>query len=179
MYKRLLEVTKLGEKPPIQRGRGPKWWAWWLTHVGSDPQLLWKSELGTRRVLGTKSGTRDSVSQSSHSVMSDSLWPYGLQHTRSLCPLPTPRVYSNSCPLSRWGHPTISSSFVPFSFHLLSFPAPGSFPMSQFFASSGRSIGVSASASVLPMNIQDWFPLGWTGWNSLQSRDSQESSPTP
>ena len=86
------------------------------------------------------------------------------------CPSPTPGVYSNSCPLSRWCYPTISSSVVPFSSHLQSFPALGSFPMSQFFTSDGQSIGVSASASVLPMNIQDWFPLGWIGWISLQSK---------
>ena len=105
----------------------------------------------------------------SHSVMSDSLRPHGLQYARLPCPSPTPRVYSNSCSLSRWCHPIISSSVVPFSSHLQSFPASGSFQMSQFFASGGQSIGVSASASVLPMNIQNWFPLGWTGWISLQS----------
>ena len=108
--------------------------------------------------------------QFSRSVTSDSLWPHGLQHTRLPCPLPTPGVYSNSCPLSRWCHPAISSSVVPFSSCPQSFPASGSFQMSQFFASDGQSIGVSASASVLPMNIQDWFPLGWTGWISLQSK---------
>ena len=86
------------------------------------------------------------------------------------CPSPTPGVYSNPCPLSRWCHPTISSSVIPFSSCLQSFPASGSFPMSQFFTSSGQSIGVSASASVLPMNIQDWFSLGWTGWLSWQSK---------
>ena len=106
----------------------------------------------------------------SHSVMSNSLQPHGLQHNRLPCLSPTPRVYSNSCPSSWWCHPTISSSVVPFSSCLQSFPASGSFPMSQFFASCGQSIGVSASASVLPMNIQDWFPLGWTGWISLQSK---------
>ena len=95
----------------------------------------------------------------SHSVVSNSLWPHGLQHARPPCPSPTPEVYSNSCPLSRWCHPTISSSVIPFSSCLLSFPASGSFQMSQFFPSGGQSIGVSASASVLPMNIQDWFPL--------------------
>ena len=105
-----------------------------------------------------------------------SLQPHGLQHTRPPCPSPTPRVYSNSCPLSQWCHPPISSSVIPFSSHLQSFPASGSFPMSQFFASSAQSIEVSASASVLPMNIQDWFPLGWTGLISSPS-DSQESSP--
>ena len=109
--------------------------------------------------------------QFSRSVMSDSLWHHGLQHAKFPCPSPTPGVYSNSCPLSRWCHPTISSSVVPFSFCLQSFPASGSFPMSQLFASGGQSIGVSASTSVLPMNIQDWFPLGWTGWISLQSKE--------
>ena len=102
--------------------------------------------------------------------MSDSLWPHGLQHARPPCSLPTPGGYSNSCPLSQWCHPTISSSVVPFSSCPQSFPASGSFPMNQFFASGGQSIGVSASTSVLPMNIQDWFPLGWTGWISLQSK---------
>ena len=107
--------------------------------------------------------------QFSHSVMSDSLWPHGLQHARPPCPSPTPRVYSNSCLLSRWCHPTILSFVVPFFSRLQSFPASGSFPVSQFFASGGQNIGVSALASVLPMNIQDWFPLGWTNWISLQS----------
>ena len=109
--------------------------------------------------------------QFSRSVISDSLRPYGLQHTRPPCPSSTPRVYSNSCPLNCCCHPTISSSVVPFSSRLQSFPVSGSFQMSQFFASGGQSIGVSASASVLPMNIQDWFPLGWTGWISLQSKE--------
>ena len=108
--------------------------------------------------------------QFSRSVVSDSLWPHGLQHTKPPCPSPTPEVYSNACPLSRWCHPSISSSFVPFSSCLPSSPASGTFQMSQFFASGGQSIGVSASASVLPMNIQDWFSLGWTGWISLQSK---------
>ena len=106
--------------------------------------------------------------QFSHSVVSNSLWPHGLQHARPRCPSPTPRAYSNSCPSSWWCHPTISSSVIPFFSCLQSFPASGSFPVSQFFTSSGQSIGVSASASVLPMSIQDWFPLGWTGWISLQ-----------
>ena len=94
----------------------------------------------------------------------------GLQHARLPCPSPTPGACSNSCPSRRWCHPTISSFVVPFSSCLQSFPASGSFPMSQFLASGGQSIGVSASASVLPMNIQDWFPLGWTGWIFLQSK---------
>ena len=106
--------------------------------------------------------------QFSHSVMSDSLQPHGPQHSRLPCPSPTPGAYSNSRPSSRWCHPTISSSVIPFSFHLQSFPASGYFPMSQFFASGGQR--VSASASVLPMNVQDYFPLGWTGWISLQPK---------
>ena len=108
--------------------------------------------------------------QFSHSVASDSLWPHELQHTRPPCPSPTPRVHPNSCPLSQWCHPAISSSIVPFSSGPQSFPASGSLQMSQFFASGGQSIGVSASTSVLPMNTQDWSPLGWTGWISLQSK---------
>ena len=108
--------------------------------------------------------------QFSHSVMSDSLWSHGLQHARLPCPSPTPGAYSNSCPSSQWCHPTISCSVIPFSSCPQSLPASGSFPMSQFFASGGQSIGVSASASVLPMNTQDWSPLEWTGWISLQSK---------
>ena len=105
--------------------------------------------------------------QISRSVVSNSLWPHGLQHARLPCPSPIPRACSNLCPLSQWCYPTISSSVVPFSSHLQSFPASGSFQMSQFFTSGGQSIGVSASASVLPMNILDWIPLEWTGWISL------------
>ena len=107
--------------------------------------------------------------QFSRSVVSDSLWPHEPQHTRPPCPSPTPRVQPNPCPLSRWCHPTISSSVIPFSSCPQSFPASGSFQMSQLFTSGGQSTGVSASASVLPMNTQDWSPLGWTGWISLQS----------
>ena len=108
--------------------------------------------------------------QFSSSVMSDSLRPHGLQHARLLCPSPIPGVCSNSSPLSRWYHPTISSSVIPFFSCLQSFQASGSFSMSQFFASGGQSIRVSASASALPMNIQDWSPLGWTVLISLQSK---------
>ena len=108
--------------------------------------------------------------QFSRSVVSDSLWPRELQHTGPPCLSPTPRVHPNPCPLSQWCHPAISSSVVPFSSCLQSFPASGSFPMSQLFSSGGQSIGVSASTSVLPMNTQDWSPLGWTGWVSLQSK---------
>ena len=107
--------------------------------------------------------------QFSRSFRSNSVRPHGLQHIRPPCSSPTPGIYSNSCPLNQWGHPTISSSVVPFS-HPQSFPASGSFQMSQFFASGGQSIIVSVSASVLLMNTQDWFPLGWTGWISLQSK---------
>ena len=117
--------------------------------------------------------------QFSCSVVSDSLWPHGLQHSRPPGPSPTPGVYSNSHPLSWWCHPTISSSVIPFSSCLQSFPASESFQMSQFFTSGGQSIGVTASASTLTINTQDWFPLGWAGWISLLSKDSQKSSPTP
>ena len=103
-------------------------------------------------------------------VVSDSLLPHESQHARSPCPSPTPGVYSNSCPLSRWCHPAISSSVIPFFSCPQSLPASGSFPVSQLLAWGGQSIGVSASASVLPMNTQDWSPLGWTGWISLQSK---------
>ena len=132
--------------------------------------------------LLSKSGTLLKTSvQFSCSDMSDSLQPRGLQHTKLSCPSPTPGAYSNSCPLSQWCHPTILSSVFRFSSCLQSFPASGAFPMSQFFASGsfivnqfftsgGQSIGVSVSASVLPMNIQDGFPLGWIGWISLQSK---------
>ena len=108
--------------------------------------------------------------QFSCSVLSNSMWPHGLQHIRHPCPSPTPGAYSNSCQSCWWCRPTLSSSAVPFSSRLQSFPASGSFPMSQFFTSGDQSIGVSASASVLPMDIQNWSPLGWTGWISLQSK---------
>ena len=117
----------------------------------------------------------------SRSAVSNSLWPHGLQHARLLCPSPSPGACSNSCPLSQWCHPTISSSVIPFPSCPQSFPASGSFPVSQFFTSGGQSIGVSASASVVPMNIQDWFPLGLTGLifcslkNLLQHHSSKAS----
>ena len=132
-----------------------------LSHQGSPnhwqlPQFLSCFQLSTRE---SQTGFR--AVQSSHSVVPDSLRPHGPQHARPPCPSPTPRVHSNSCPLS-WGcHPTISSSVIPFSACLQSFLPSGSFPMSQFFASGGQSIRVSASTSVCPMNIQDWFPLYW------------------
>ena len=124
--------------------------------INSVPPLLCKSAI--------------SSVQFSHSVVSNSLWPHEPQHARPPCPSPTPGVYPNSCPSSRWCHPTISSSVVPFSSCPQSFPASGSFQMSQLFASGGQSIGVSASASALPMNTQGWPPLRWTGWISLQSK---------
>ena len=117
--------------------------------------------------------------QFSRSVVYDSLWPHELQHTRPPCPSPSPPVHSDSRPLSRWCHPAISASVIPFSSCPQSLPVSESFPMNQLFASGGQSIEISASASVLPMNIQDWFPLGWTGWTPCSPRDSQESSPTP
>ena len=143
--------------------------------------LFWHSRSSVIRALLTipsfllwfptpSSMVQFSAVQCSRSVMSDSLRPHGLQHARPPSPSPTPRVYPDSCPLSQWCHPTISSSVVPFSSHLQSFPTSGSFQMSQLFTSGGQSIGVSASTSVLPMNTQDRFPLGWTGGISLQSK---------
>ena len=123
--------------------------------------------------MQSKSHTPNTVISSvqfSHSVLYNSLWPHRLQHARPPFPSLTPRVYPNSCPLSRWCHPAISSSVILFSSRLQSFPASGSFPMSQLFAWGGQSIGVPASASALPMNTQDWSPLEWTGWISLQSK---------
>ena len=144
-------------------------WRYWNPHV-----FLVEMENGTavmeNRFL-KKLNTELSSVQFSRSVVSDSLRPHGLQHARPLRPSPTPGVYSNSCPLSQWCHPTISFSVILFSSHLQSFPASGSFQMSQLFASGGQSIRVSASASILPVNTQDWSPCN--------SRDSQESSPTP
>ena len=117
--------------------------------------------------------------QFSRSDVSKSLSPHESQHARPPCPSPTPRSYSNACPLSRWCHPVISSSVIPFSSCPQSLPASGSFPMSQLFTWGGQSIGVSASTPALPMNTQDLSPLGGTGWISLQSKGLQESSPTP
>ena len=140
----------------------------------SDPWWLsWKFFFFFPWILGNAVGVFPTHSvRFSCSVVSDSLWPRGLQHARPPCPSPTPRAYSNSCLSSRWCHPTSSSSAAPFSSRLQSFPASGSLPISQLFASGGQSIEVSASASVLvlPMNTQDWSPLGWTGWVSLQAK---------
>ena len=117
--------------------------------------------------------------QFSHSVVSNSLQPHRLQHIRPPCPSPTPGVYSSSCPSSRWCHQIVSSSVVPLSSRPQSFPASGSFLMSQLFASGGQNIGVSASVSVLPIKTQNWFPLGWTGWISLQSKGLSRVFSTP
>ena len=136
------------------------------TFVGKVMSLVFN--MLSRFVIGFL--PRSSSVQFSHSVMSDSLWPHESQHTRPPRPSPTPGVYPNSCPLSRWCHPAISSSAVPFSFCPQSLPALGSFPMSWLFAWGGQSIGVSASASVLSMNTQDWSPSEWTGWISLQPK---------
>ena len=140
----------------------------WIFHCIYVPQLLYP--FICQWVSKSRPCPQFSSVQFSHSVMSDSLRPHESQHTRPPCPSPTPGVYSDSCPSSQWCHPAISSSVVPSSSCLQSLPASGSFPMRQLFASGGQNTGVSASASVLPMNTQDWSPLGWTGWISLQSK---------
>ena len=131
---------------------------WISSKVASGIKILWFDDSTLNLLLF------------SNSVLSSSFWIHALQYTRPPCPSPTPGVYSNSCPLSWWCHPNTSSSVVPFSSRLQSFPASGSFPMSQFFRLGSQTIGVSASTSVFPMNIQDWLPLGWTGLISLQSK---------
>ena len=145
----------------------------WMLHYYFISNALFPKVLDHKEIWRSGRKTAFSIFSSvqiSHSIVYNSLWPHGLQHTRPPCPSPTPGAHSNSCPLNQWCHPTISSSVIPFSSCPQSFPASGSFPMSQFFASCGQSIGVSASASVLPMNTQDWSPLGCTGWISLQSK---------
>ena len=164
---------------PITSNSRPIWpplWGWCCIMVpfpnSSNPICvpLHTSEVGKynkrTNYISNIPGNSESV-EFSHSVMSDSLRPHGLQHSRHPCPSPTSRACSNSCPLSWWCHPVISSSVIPFSSCPQSFPASRCFPMSQFIY-GGQSIG--ASVSVLPMNIQDWFPLGWTGWISLRSK---------
>ena len=144
----------------------------WTLFMWNGFTSLWAEEQVFSRVpvhLALLLFSRFCSLQLSHSVVSDSLRPRELQHTRPPCPTPTPVVYSNSCPSSQWHHPAISSSVVPFSSCPQSLPASASFPMSQLFTWGGQSIGASASASVLPMNTQDWSPLGWTGWISLLS----------
>ena len=132
--------------------------------------MFWLHTQLEKSLLSTSLQCMDISVQFSCSVVSNSLWPHGLQHTRHPCPSPPPGVYSNSCPLSQWCHPTISSSVVSFSFCLQCFPVSGSFQMSQLFTTGGHSIEVWASASLPPMNIQDWFLLEWTGLISLQSK---------
>ena len=147
-------------------------WFWILKDNGPDSDLLCSETVGKPRVCLRERFHLLLISsvQFSSSVVSDSLWLHELQHARLPCPSPTPGVHPNPCPLSRWCHPTISSSVVPFSSFPQSFPASGSFQMSQLFISGGQSTGVSASTSFLPKNTQDWSPLGWTGWISLQSK---------
>ena len=138
----------------------------WPSHISKELKISPKLIIDVKIMISSD----NFCIQFSHSVMSDSLLPHELQHARPPCPSPNAGVHPNPCPLSRWCQPTISSSVAPFSSCPQSFPASGSFPMSQLLASGGQSIGVSTSASVLPMNIQDWFPLGWTGCISLQSK---------
>ena len=135
-----------------------------------DPRSSIKPKWDKHKEIQTYTRHNQTVSQFSCSVTSDSLRPHEPQHARPPCPSPTPEVHPNPCPLSWWCHLTISSSVVPFYSCLQSFPASGSFQTSQLFTSGGQSIGVSASTSVPPMNTQDWSPLGWTGWISLQSK---------
>ena len=135
----------------------------------SEDSQAWWLPFSTRIYICDVTLKLDSV-QFSHSVVSYSLQPHEPQYARPPCPSPTPGVHSNPCPLCWWYHPTISSSVIPFFSHLQSFPATGSFQMSQLSASGGQSIGATASTSVLPMNTQDWFLLGWTGWIFLQSK---------
>ena len=146
----------------------------WGSLVGAVYEVAqsrtWQKQLSSSSSIANDEKVAFSWVHFSHSVVSNSSLPHGLQNTRLPCPSPTPAVCSNSHSSSLWCHPTISSSVDTFSSCFQSFPASGSFPMSQFFSSGGQSFGVSASASVLPMSIQDWFPLGWTGWISLQSK---------
>ena len=146
----------------------PQWIC--IFHVILESMHGWKFTTMRNNPMKNPSWTTLSSVQFSHSVVSDSLWPYELQHTRPPCPSPTPEVHPNPGPLSQWCHWIISFSVVPFSSFPQSLPASGSFPMSQFFTLGGQSTGASASASVLPMNTQDWSPLRWTGWISLQSK---------
>ena len=164
---------------PMKNNDRTRWWRsrWtWSTSLSMDTSGI---HIQTQRHMQNTSwewtGVPDQSVQFSsvhfsRSVMSDSLWLHEPQHARPPCPSPTSGACSNSCPLSQWCHPIISSSVVPFSFCPQSFPASGSFQISQLFASDGQNIGVSASTSVLPGNVQDWFPLEWTGWISLQSK---------
>ena len=176
----ILECTALTTVPTCHLGCDPPQQckvsrAYYPDSLEEEPSVQRGERLVQNNTVAAKSDKSEneiqfSSVQFSHSVVSDSLRPHEPQHTRPLHPSPTPGAYPNSCSLSRWCHPTISSSVVPFSSCLQSSPASGSFQMSQPFASGGQSIRVSASASVLPMNTQDWSPLRWTGWISLQSK---------
>ena len=150
---------------------------YWIYHLQIFSPILWlvfsfswPSSTEQNVMWQWRMGKYQFSFQLSRSVMSDSLWPHGLQHAWPPCPSPTPGTDSKSCQSREWCHPTISSSVIPFSSCFQSFSASGSFQMSQFFASVGQSIRASASPSVLPMNIQDWLPLGWTGWISSKSK---------
>ena len=145
----------------------PYWYSFYLSIQTKYSKHLWVHS--ARGFISAFKGLTLSV-QFSHLTVSDCLRPRELQHARPPCPSPTPGVYPNSCPLSQWNHPTISSSVIPFSSCPQFLPASGSFQMSQFFPSGGQSIGVSASVSLFPINIQNWFPLGLTCWISLQSK---------
>ena len=182
LYLSLKREKKTGELFPLFFS-ALKSQSWWQALIPNWPKLptctpvplpsLWSETLAKSKpktILWSQSMKADLALLFSHSVVSDSLWLHGLQHTMLPCPSPSPRACSSSCPLNQWCHPTISSSVISFSSCPQSFPASGFFPMRQLFASGGQSIGASASASVLPMNIQGWFPLGLTGWISLQSK---------
>ena len=155
----------IGKRNLVQILLSPEYDTWISPGDGTNREVNWVVHNNTCTYSSHARGYLCiNLAQFSLSVMSNSLQPHGLQHARSPCPSLTPRIYPNSCPSSWWCHPTISSSIVPFFSCLQSFPASGPFPMSQLFTSGGQSTEVSASASVLPMNIQGWFPLGWTGW---------------
>ena len=159
----------LGKRGVCGAGRALEQRTWTCLRISDLLRIFWVIAVEHNNKCNEHSFSCSSV-QFSHSVVSDSLWPHEPQQARPPCPSPTPRVYPNSCPLSWWCHLTISSSVLPFSSCLQSFPTSGSFQMSQLFTSGGQNIGVIASTSVHPMNTQDWFPLGWTCWISLQSK---------
>ena len=162
----MLEILQIGQCSGILKFLRKYWREMSVQEVMGVEMGIWLGNSGQK----TKYWGQFSSVHFNHSVMSDSLQPHEPQHTRLPCPSPTPGVHPNPCPLSRWCHPIISSSVAPFSSCPQSFPAWRSFPMSQLFASGSQSIGVSASISVTSMNTQDWSPLGWTGWISLQSK---------
>ena len=159
-------VSQIHEELCIDPASWPNMW-----HGRYEMPVSWTLNVASDYPFGKRHMVHFPTTVSQFSpVQSSSFQPHGLQHARPPCSSPSPEACSNSCPSSWWCHPTISSSVVPFSSSLLSFPVAGCFPMSRFFASAGQSTGVSVSASVLPMNTQDWFPLGWTSRISLQSK---------